>query len=110
MPAAAGIDRARQARELFRGARSGVLSSHSIKFPGYPYGSALPHVTDHAGRPVILVSHLAEHTHNLEADGRVSFLVSGAGPELQANSRAALLGDARPIEDATVISARSLNR
>jgi putative heme iron utilization protein len=108
MPTAGAIDRARQARELFRAARSGVLSSHSIKFPGYPYGSALPHITDHAGRPVVLISHLAEHTHNLEADGRVSFLVSDAGPDLQASSRAALLGDAHPIGDATAIRARYL--
>jgi putative heme iron utilization protein len=105
MPAAA-INRARQARELFRAARSGVLSSHSIKFPGYPYGSALPHVADHWGRPVILISHLAEHTHNVEADRRVSFLVSDAGPDLQASSRAALLGGAHPIEDDEVIRAR----
>ena len=107
MPAAA-INRARQARALFRAARSGVMSSHSIKFPGYPYGSALPHVADHWGRPVVLISHLAEHTHNVEADRRVSFLVSDAGPDLQASSRAALLGDAHPIEDDEVFRARYL--
>jgi putative heme iron utilization protein len=90
--------RAAQARELFRAARSGVLSSHSVKFPGFPYGSALPHVTDHQGRPVVLVSHLAEHTHNVEADSRVSYLVSSCGAQLQADSRAALLGHARPLE------------
>ena len=73
------IDRARQARELFRTLRSGVLSSHSTKLPGYPYGSALPYATDHAGRPVLLISHLAEHTHNVEADGRASFLVADLG-------------------------------
>jgi putative heme iron utilization protein len=106
--AAAGIDRARQARELFRAARSGVLSSHSTKFPGYPYGSALPHITDQAGRPVILISHLAEHTHNVEADARVSFLVADAGPDLQASSRAALLGSARLIEDDEYIRVRYL--
>jgi putative heme iron utilization protein len=105
---AAATDRARQARELFRAARSGVLSSHSIKFPGYPYGSALPHITDHWGRPVILISHLAEHTHNVEADTRVSFVVSDAGPDLQASSRAALLGDAHAIENDEVIRARYL--
>jgi putative heme iron utilization protein len=105
---AAGIDRARQARELFRAARSGVLSSHSTKFPGYPYGSALPNITDHAGRPVILISHLAEHTHNVEADARVSFLVADTGPDLQASSRAALLGNARLIEDDGLIRARYL--
>ena len=97
MSAAAG-HWARQARELFRAARSGVLSSHSVKVPGFPYGSALPHVTDHQGRPVVLISHLAEHTHNVEADSRVSFLVSPSGPELQASSRAALLGHTHALE------------
>ena len=106
--AAERIDRARQARELFRAARSGVLSSHSSKYPGYPYGSALPHVTDHAGRPVILISHLAEHTHNVEANAHVSFLVADAGPDLQASSRAALLGQARLVEHDDHIRARYL--
>jgi heme iron utilization protein len=100
--------RATQARELFRAARSGVLSSHSVKFPGFPYGSALPHVTDHQGRPVVLISHLAEHTHNVEADSRVSYLVSPSGAELQASSRATLLGHARALEAETSIRERYL--
>jgi hypothetical protein len=108
MSAIAGIDRARQARELFRAERSGTLSSHSAKLPGYPYGSALPHVADHHGRPVVLISHLAEHTRNIEADGRVSFLVSGSGPDLQASPRAALVGDARPLEAEPALQARYL--
>ena len=107
MSAAAG-HWAIQARELFRAARSGVLSSQSVKFPGFPYGSALPHVTDHQGRPVVLISHLAEHTHNVEADSRVSFLVSSSGPELQASSRAALLGHAHVLEADTGIQERYL--
>jgi putative heme iron utilization protein len=101
-------NRARQARELFRVSRSGVLSSHSVKVPGFPYGSALPHVTDHEGRPVILVSDLAEHTHNIEADGRVSFLVSTSGPALQASPRATLLGRARALEAVAALQARYL--
>jgi hypothetical protein len=108
MSPATTIDRGRQARELFRVARNGVLSSHSAKFPGYPYGSALPHVTDHQGRPVILISHLAEHTHNVEADGHVSFLVSNPGPELQASPRAALLGHARALDAGAAMQARYL--
>lgn len=101
-------DRPRQARELFRAASAGVLSSHSTKVPGYPYGSALPHVTDHAGRPVFLISHLAEHTHNVEADRRASFLVCDLGPDLHTKARATLLGDAHPVEDAARIQARYL--
>lgn len=103
-----GVDRGRTARELFRAARSGVLSSHSIKLPGFPYGSALPHVTDHEGRPVLLISHLAEHTRNVEADRRVSFLVAPAGADLQSSARAALLGEAHPLADAGSIEARYL--
>jgi putative heme iron utilization protein len=102
------IDRARQARELFRTLRRGVLSSHSSKLPGYPYGSILPHVADHAGRPVLLISHLAEHTHNLEADGRASFLVSAPGPDVQASARATLLGNAQRLTEPAAIQQRYL--
>lgn len=92
-------ERARAARLLLRSHRSGVLSTHSVKYPGYPYGSALPHATDHAGRPVVLISHLAEHTHNAEADARVSFIVCGAGPDLQSEPRVTLLGQIRVADD-----------
>jgi putative heme iron utilization protein len=102
------IDRGRQARALFRTLRSGVLSSHSTKLPGFPYGSAVPHVTDHAGRPVLLISHLAEHTHNLEADARVSFLVADSGPDVQATARATLLGNARRLTAGASIEERYL--
>jgi putative heme iron utilization protein len=84
------------------------LSSNSVKFPGFPYGSAVPHVTDHQGRPVVLISHLAEHTHNVEADSRVSFLVSPSGPELQASSRASLLGQARLLDAGASVQQRYL--
>jgi putative heme iron utilization protein len=89
-------ERARAARVLMRSHRSGVLSSHSVKHPGFPYGSALPHATDHAGRPIVLISHLAEHTHNVEADARVSYIVCGNGPDLQTEPRATLLGHIQP--------------
>jgi heme iron utilization protein len=102
------IDRARQARELFRTLGSGVLSSHSTKLPGYPYGSVLPHVTDHAGRPVILISHLAEHTHNLEADARASFLVAQLGGDVQASARATLLGNAQRVAEPAALEQRYL--
>jgi putative heme iron utilization protein len=102
------MTRGSQARALVRGHRSGVLSTHSVKHPGYPYGSALPHVTDHVGRPVVLISHLAEHTHNLEADPRASFIVCAQGPDLQAQPRVTLLGETRPAADQGAIAARYL--
>jgi hypothetical protein len=102
------MTRGSQARALVREYRSGVLSTHSVKHPGYPYGSALPHVADHAGRPVVLISHLAEHTHNLDADSRASFIVCAQGPDLQALPRVTLLGNSRPVAHLEAIAARYL--
>jgi heme iron utilization protein len=102
------MTRAREAREIVRTQSSGVLSTQSSKLPGYPYGSALPHVTDHLGRPVILISHLAEHTHNIEADARVSFIVHSTGVDLQSQPRATIVGEARTITDAEAIARRYL--
>jgi putative heme iron utilization protein len=100
--------RARAARMLVRRHRSGVLSSHSLKFAGYPYGSALPHATDHAGRPVVLISQLAEHTRNLEADARASLIVCESGADLQAQPRVTVLGTTHPVADAARIERRYL--
>jgi len=102
------MTRAREARQIVRTHRSGVLSTQSSKLPGYPYGSALPHVTDHLGRPVILISHLAEHTHNIEADARVSFIVHSTGVDLQAQPRTTVVGEARAITDTEAIARRYL--
>jgi len=102
------MQRGREARMLVRRHRGGVLSTHSLKCPGYPYGSALPHVTDHAGRVLLLISHLAEHTHNLEADARASFIVCDTHTELQAQPRATLLGEARIVEEVGRVERRYL--
>src|SRR6185503_2341325 len=85
-----------EARRFLRRQRHGVLSTLSRRFDGYPFGSVLPYVTDHAGRPVVLVSALAEHTSNLQADARVSLLVQEAVEDVQAGARLTLVGDATP--------------
>lgn len=83
------------ARRYLRHHCSGVLSTLSIKFDGYPFGSSVPCVTDHAARPLILISRLAEHTKNIAADARVSLLVRDAGADAQEGARLTLLGNAR---------------
>lgn len=93
-----------QARRLIRKFRDGALATQSLKFPGYPYVSALPFCTDQRGRIVVLISHLAEHTHNAEADGRAGFLVSPAGPDMQELARVNQIGDIAAIEDPQVAS------
>jgi hypothetical protein len=85
------------ARQLLRRRRYGVLSTASQKFPGYPYGSFVDYVTDQLGRPVILISALAEHTHNIVHQSHVSLAVHDPGEQAQAMPRLALLGEARLI-------------
>lgn len=91
-----------QARRMVRHFHSGVLATQSLKFPGYPYASALPFCTDQRGRVVVLISHLAEHTQNADHDRRASFLVAPSGGEVQEQARVTLTGDLAPTEDAAV--------
>ncbi len=86
-----------EARRYLRHHLYGVLSTISKKLAGYPFGSVVPCITDHAARPVILVSSLAEHTKNIGADPRVSLLVRDAGADPQESARLTLVGDARPV-------------
>ena len=76
-------------RQLLRRARTCSLST-LIAGDGTPYGSLANIATDMAGRPIILISRLAWHTQNLEADARASVLVG----ELPAKGDA-LVGAAR---------------
>lgn len=91
-----------EARRLVRRFHSGALATQSLKYPGYPFASALPFCTDPQGRIVVLISHLAEHTRNADADARASFLVSPPGADLQEQPRLTMVGDLSPTDDATV--------
>jgi hypothetical protein len=99
-----------EARRLLRRHYYGVLSTTSQKFAGYPYGSFVDYVTDHQGRPVILISALAEHAHNIYQAPKVSLTVHDSGSQTQALPRLALLGEAKLIgpDDAHHIRARYL--
>lgn len=82
-----------EVRKLLRRFRAGVLGTHSRQYDGYPYGAAVPFCTDHEGRIVTLISHLAEHTRNIEQDAHVCFTVSALHETLQTQARATVLGD-----------------
>ncbi len=98
----------REARALLRHAHSGVLSTLSLRHPGYPYGSALPCATDASGRIVVLISHLAEHTKNVQANSRASFLIAPLDPQLQQQARVTVVGDARKVHNDEPAPARYL--
>lgn len=97
-----------EARRFTRGQHSGVLSTLSKRLEGYPFGSVAPFILDHAGRPVILISDIAEHTRNIVADPRVSLIVQPYSPDMQATGRVTLIGDAVRLEDKETIGPRYL--
>ena len=61
--------------DLLHRCADGALATHSLAVPGYPFATAVPYAPDERHRPVFLISGLAEHTQNLAADSRASFLV-----------------------------------
>lgn len=84
-----------EARRFLRSTRSAVLSTHSARFEGYPFGSIAPFVLDHDGNPLILISTIAEHTKNIQHNPHVSLIAfDPAAPDMQAGARLTLLGDA----------------
>lgn len=96
------------ARRFVRGMQQGVLSTLSQRVEGFPFGSVAPFMLDHAGRPVILISTLAEHTRNIDADPRVSLIVQPFAEDMQTTGRATLLGRAEKLADKDALGPRYL--
>jgi len=70
----------------------------------------MPYGLDEHGRPIFLISTMAMHTQNLQADPRASLLVTqpdSTGDPLGA-SRLTLLGNVLPIPESVVAEARRL--
>ena len=90
------------ARQLLRRATTATLASLNPD-GGMPYASLVNVATDVDGRPIVLISGLAWHTRNLEADSRASLLVaeppaSGdalTGPRVTIMGRFARVGEPR---------------
>lgn len=80
------------ARTLIVDAPTASLST--IGEGGFPFGSLVTHAVDAAGRPLLLLSDLAEHTRNLVADPRASLMAvqDGAGDPL-ALGRVTVVGE-----------------
>jgi len=67
------------ARELMSRSRLATLSTLALRPLGFPYGSLVAHAADDNGRPLFLLSALAEHTKNLAACDKASLLVHEPG-------------------------------
>lgn len=100
------VKAAKNARELLLKEYRAVLSTHSKKWPGFPFGSVVPYCLDEAGRPLILISRIAQHTHNLQLDPKCSLLIGERdSADIQAAGRLTLLAEARQIDDVDAIAA-----
>ena len=99
-----------RARTLVYLGRIGSLSTLSRKQPGFPFGSVMPYGLDASGRPIFLISSMAMHTQNLQADPRASLLVTqpdASGDPLGA-SRVTLIGNVQTVPEAEVAEVRAL--
>lgn len=100
------VEAAKHARELLLKEYRGMLSTHSKSMPGFPFGSVVPYCLDAQGQPLILISRIAQHTHNLQKDPKCSMLVGERGAEdVQAVGRLTYLAEARKLEDSAAIEA-----
>ena len=109
-PAVAEPSFAERARTLVYLGRIGSLSTLSRKQPRFPFGSVMPYGLDNHGHPIFLISTMAMHTQNLQANPHASLLVSlpdASGDPLGA-PRVTLLGNVLPVPDPGVAEARML--
>ena len=101
---------AERARTLMQSSRIGSLSTQSRKQPGFPFGSLMPYAVDARGRPTFLVSTMAMHTQNLQADPRASLFVTepDASGDPLGSSRVTLIGSVIRIPEPELAVARAV--
>src|SRR5271167_3196736 len=79
-PAVAEPTFAERSRTLVYMGRVASLSTLSRKQQGFPFGSVMPYGLDDQANPVFLISTMAMHTQNVQADPRSSLLVASPMP------------------------------
>ncbi|WP_373974247.1 CREG family protein [Chitinibacter sp. SCUT-21] len=94
-----------EAIALIRRRRTLALASMSAQMPGYPHVSWLPMVADEAGRPLLVMSRLAEHTQNILQDAKVSVLLHEEEMALD-KARLTIVGDLQPATLDELLAAR----
>jgi putative heme iron utilization protein len=101
---------AERARTLMHSGRIGSLSTLSRKQPGFPFGSLMPYALDGQGRAVFLISTMAMHTQNLQADPRASLFVTepGASGDPLGSSRVTLIGSVSRIPESDLATSRTV--
>jgi len=96
------MEAGKRARAVLQSVFSGVLSTHSQKYGGYPFGSVVPFCLDQTGQPLILISRMAQHTQNIRANPKLSLTLLEANPDkgdVQQVERLTLIADAEPVTE-----------
>jgi putative heme iron utilization protein len=100
---------AEHARAVAEHARFATLSTLAKDPAGFPYGSLVAIACDDLGRPLLLLSTLAEHTQNLALSEKASVLLAAPGnADPLAAARVTLIGPCRKIEGEAIQQAREL--
>jgi putative heme iron utilization protein len=92
---------------FMRDPRYGMLSTLSLAESGYPLGSVTPYINNDEGDIAIFISHLAEHTHNIQANLKVSLTIFDpndpsnptAGPRITCLAVAKIAEDEVPLRE-----------
>ena len=94
---------AERCRTLVAQVKAATLCTLAREPAGFPYGSLVTVATDDAGRPLFLLSTLAEHTGNLKAHSEASVLLTeplGTHDQPLALGRVTILGRCAQVDAA----------
>jgi putative heme iron utilization protein len=109
-PVARAPTHAERCRTLVAETRAATLSTIARDPSGYPYGSLVTVAFDDLGRPLFLLSELAEHTANLHARPEASVLLTeplGRHDQPLALGRVTILGLCAKVDPADLALARA---
>ena len=101
---------ATHAKRLIAEQRMAVLSTISKRYSGFPFGSVVGYAIDTDSRPLMLVSALAVHHRNLEADARAKldhFRRCEAMGDPASAARVTVMGEVRPVPEPDLAAART---
>jgi len=100
MKPAGPMELLKEAKKLYSSSRLAVLSTHSKKLEGFPFGSIVGYALDYNDQILILISALAQHTQNLLANPKASLLVGDWNQEApQVGCRLTMMGQIMPATD-----------
>ncbi|MBD62948.1 MAG: hypothetical protein CMD68_02585 [Gammaproteobacteria bacterium] len=89
------------ATKLLRSTSSGILSTISKAYKGYPFGSYVTYITGPDRSIYIYASTLAQHTKNLFQDSKACLTLSREkiNDDKQNSQRLTLMGDLKPMNE-----------